>query len=281
MGAGCTRESPWSPCGQAVRVSARVSVLIGVRNTPWLRGALDTLCWQTFRDFETIVVDDGSDIITQLCLEEAGAEFAQVGLGLVIIRKDRSEGLTRALIDAAEVAGGDFLARLDADDTAWPERFAHQVAFLDRHPEVGVLGTWGYLFDEVGRPLMSLQPPTDHAMIRDHLRSYNPLIHSSVMMRRAVYDAAGGYDPTFQMAQDYDLWLRLRWQTRFAVLPEILMTRRLHPFMQSIVRAQERRRSEARARWRAWRRGDFRWWELPWTAKPMLAVAWHAGREWP
>ena len=252
---------------------------MGVRNTPWLRGALESLRWQTYREFETIIVDDGSDDITQCCLEEAEVASAAAGLGMVIQCNADPAGLTQALIDAAGLATGEFLARLDADDTAWPERFARQVAFLDAHPEVGVLGTWGTLMDEEGRPLMPLQPPTAHERIVEDLRSYNPLIHSSVMMRRAVYDAVGGYDRTFPMAQDYDLWLRLRRRTRFATLPEVLMCRRLHPGMQSITRAQERRRCEARARWRAWRRGNFRWWELPWTAKPLLALAWHAGKE--
>lgn len=262
-------------------MTPRISVLMGVRNTPWLRGALESLQWQTFLDFETIVVDDGSDDITRLCLKQAGEASAVLGLRMRVLHKAHSEGLTRALIDAAGVADGEFLARLDADDTAWPERFARQVAFLDAHPDVGVLGTWGAMMDEAGRPLGFLRPPPAHEMIVEDLRSYNPLAHSSVMMRRAVYDDVGGYDRTFPMAQDYDLWLRLRRRTRFANLPDVLMCRRIHPGMQSIARAQERCRCEARARWRAWRQGDFRWWELPWTAKPMLALAWHAGREWP
>ena len=172
MGARSAHSVAGRPDRETERVSARVSVLMGVRDTPWLRGALESLRWQTYRDFEVIIVDDESDDITLLCLEEAQVALAATGLGVVIIHNRISEGLTRALIDAAMAASGEFLARLDADDTAWPERLARQVAFLDRHPEVGVLGTWGAMMDEQGRPLGAFRPPAAHERIVEE-RSYS------------------------------------------------------------------------------------------------------------
>jgi hypothetical protein len=93
------------------------------------------------------------------------------------------------------------------------------------------------------------------------------------MARRALITRAGGYDPDFPVAQDYDLWLRLAALTRMANLPEALVTRRLVAGRVTAAREDDRLRAEARARWRAVRRGDYPPWSVVWAVRPLLALA--------
>jgi hypothetical protein len=98
-------------------------------------------------------------------------------------------------------------------------------------------------------------------------------VHSSLMMRRAVLDRVGGYDPALPVAQDYDLWMRMARVTGLANLPEPLVIRRLPPGRVSAIREDERLRAEARVRWRAVRSRAYPWWCAVFAARPLAALA--------
>jgi len=128
-------------------------------------------------------------------------------------------GLTRALNLALGLARAPIVARLDADDVALPERLARQVAFLDAHPDVGVLGSAAREVNGDGREVRVVRPPEDDAALRHALIRRNPMVHSTVTMRRRAVEGVGGYDARFAVAQDYDLWMRLASVTRLAKPP--------------------------------------------------------------
>ena len=153
------------------------------------------------------------------------------------------------------------------------ERLACQRQFLDANPQVGLLGTGAREVDLGGREVAIVRPPADDAAIRRVLIRENPFVHSSVMMRRSALERAGGYDPAFTVAQDYDLWMRLARVTRLANLPEPLVIRRLGPGRVSAVRDDERLRAEARVRWRAVRSRAYPWWCAVFAVRPLLALA--------
>jgi hypothetical protein len=165
------------------------------------------------------------------------------------------------------------LARLDADDVALPERLARQVAYLDAHPNVGLLGTAAREVDPSGRELRTVRPPTDDADLRRALIRENPFVHSSMVMRRTAIDLVKGYDPGFPVAQDYDLWMRMSRVTRMANLAEPLVIRRILPGRVTATRDTERLRTEARVRWRAVRAGTYPAWCLLFALRPFLAQA--------
>jgi hypothetical protein len=93
------------------------------------------------------------------------------------------------------------------------------------------------------------------------------------MMRRSVLDRAGRYDPSFPVAQDYDLWMRMARISRVANLPELLVIRRLPPGRISAVRNNERLLAEARVRWRAVRSHAYPWWCVVFALRPVTALA--------
>ena len=244
-----------------------VSVLMGVRDgAPWVAGSIESILGQTLGDLELIVVDDGSTDDTPMLL-------ARVGDPRLVVERQAPAGLTRALGRALARARGALVARLDADDVARPDRLERQHAFLAAHPEVGLLGSAARVVDEAGREVGRIRPPEDDATLRRALIRRNPFVHSSIMARRALITQAGGYDPDFPVAQDYDLWLRLAPLTRMANLPEALVTRRLVAGRVTATREDDRLRAEARARWRAVRRGTYPAWSAVWALRPLLALA--------
>ena len=244
-----------------------VSVLMPVRNgVPWVREAVTSVLAQTAGDLELIVIDDGSTDATP----EVLADFRDPRLR---IERRPSAGLTRALVRALELARAPLVARLDADDLALPDRFARQRRFLDARPEVGLLGTGAREVDPSGREVGIVRPPADDEAIRRALIRANPFVHSSVVMRRAALDLVGGYDPSFPVAQDYDLWMRLARVTRLANLPEPLVIRRLGAGRVTAVRDDDRLRAEARIRWRAVRSRVYPWWCAAFALRPLAALA--------
>ena len=233
--------------------SPRVSVVMAVHDgAPWVKDAVASVLSQTLADLELIVVDDGSADATPALLAGVGDRRLRVE------RRSRA-GLTRALNAALALARAPLVARLDADDVALPERLARQVAFLDAHPEVGVLGSAAREVNGDGREVRVVRPPEDDGALRRALIRENPMVHSTVTMRRSLVETVGGYDARFV--------------TRLANLPDTLVVRRLLPGRVSVARDTDRLRAEARARWRAVRAGAYPAWCLLFALRPMLAAA--------
>ena len=144
---------------------------------------------------------------------------------------------------------------------------------LERAPGVGLLGTAARELDTSGRLVRIVQPPVDDAALRRALIRANPFVHSSVMVRRALLEAAGGYDETLPVAQDYDLWMRLARVTRLANLADVLVVRHLGARRVSVEREDDRLRAETRVRWRAVREGVYPPWCAVFAVRPALALA--------
>jgi glycosyltransferase involved in cell wall biosynthesis len=244
-----------------------VSVLMSARDAaPWVRHAVESVLGQTAADLELIVIDDGSS-------DDTPAVLASIADPRLRVERQPAAGLAASLNRAARLARAPLLARLDADDLAMPERLARQRAFLAAHPDVGLLGTGATEADAGGRAVARVTPPAGDAAIRRALISRNPFVHSSVVVRRPVFERAGGYDERVRVAQDYDLWMRVSVLTRMANLPEALVVRRLRPHGVSAARDGDRLRAEARVRWRAVRAGLYPWWCAAYLARPLAALA--------
>ncbi|MEM8875455.1 MAG: glycosyltransferase [Planctomycetota bacterium] len=200
----------------------RVSVILASYNAEaFIRAAVDSILAQTFTDFEFIIVDDGSTDQSRAILH--GYDDPRIRL----IEQDNI-GLTPTLNKACKLATGDLLARMDADDVAKPDRFAKQVAFLDAHPEVAVLGGAYELVDDRGRLLRVQHQPTDNATLQELcLVGKVPICHPLVMMRRGVFEQVGGYDESYSASQDLDLWLRMGEHGDLASLPDVLLQYRM------------------------------------------------------
>ncbi|MBP1691228.1 MAG: glycosyl transferase, family 2, partial [Bacteroidetes bacterium] len=194
-----------APQGDASRCSApRVSVVLATHNdAPYLPMAMESLLQQSFDDFECIIIDDASTDETARILQR------YVDPRIRLVRHETQRGLTYSLIEAVSLCRGEYIARMDGDDLALPTRFAQQVEFLDGHPDIGLVGT-GFMYIDGQNNLLGAEPvyATDE-QIRLRLLTHNCFGHGTVMFRRTILNDAGGYDPTYRYAQDYDLWLRI------------------------------------------------------------------------
>ena len=181
----------------------KVSVVMSVHNGErHLREAVDSILNQTFTDFEFIIVDDGSTDETPFILND------YLDPRIVRCRNESNLGLTRSLNRGLAVAQGEYIARMDADDLALPQRLAMQVGVLDGNERVGAIGSWCILQYEDGRRITLSRPCTD-VEIRWALLFDNYLPHPGVLLRRTAVERVGGYNEKFAYAQDYDLFSRL------------------------------------------------------------------------
>ncbi len=202
----------------------RVTVLMSVYNGErYLRDAVDSVLNQTFQDFEFIIVNDGSTDGTSQIL----AEYAEQDPRIRVIHNQTNTGVTISLNKGLAVAGGKYIARMDADDISAPDRLIKQVSYMDTHPDIGALGSWVEFVDEKGVTLGDWRMPCSPGLIRWSLFFGNCMAHASVMMRYDLLEQVGFYSPEFSYAQDYDLWSRLSAVCRMANLPEILLKRRV------------------------------------------------------
>ena len=214
-----------------------VTVLMAVYNgQQYLRRAVDSVLAQTFTDFDFVVIDDGSTDGSAEILRAYAAADPRVRL---ISRPNR--GLTPSLNEGLRAAAGRYVARMDSDDVCLPERFAAQVAFLDAHPDVTLVGTEVELIDPAGLPIRTMpQLWGDHASIdRALLTKGWPLVHPAVMFRRDAVMALGGYDERYRTNQDHDLFLRIAEHGQLANIPRVLLKYRQHFTSVSLAKSKQ------------------------------------------
>jgi glycosyltransferase involved in cell wall biosynthesis len=189
---------------------------------PHVAQSVESVLGQTMSDIELIVVDDGSTDDTNQILGRYAARDSRI----VLIEIEHA-GISAALNHGWRAAKADYVARLDSDDLALPDRLARQADFLDAHPSVAAVGGATILIDDAGRTGSTVHYPTEPASIRTLLLRRNCFAHPAVTIRRSALEAVDGY--RFDHVEDYDLWLRLSERFELANLPEPVILYRQHP----------------------------------------------------
>ena len=244
-------------------VSVVMSVFNGER---FVRQAISSIFAQRLGALELIVIDDGSDDRTAEIIE------AMDDPRLRFVSR-RHTGLSAALNAAVSLARAPLIARMDVDDVADPRRLELQLAFLEAHPDVGLLGTAVRLTDYHGSDLGVWRPPTADADIRRRMIRSNQFAHPTIVFRKSLFESIGGYREDMPLAQDYDLWLRMLTRCMAANLGDPLLLRRLGPAQFGTVPETRQIRWALRARLGALRRGDFPLRDAMGLARPLMAAA--------
>jgi glycosyltransferase involved in cell wall biosynthesis len=220
-----------------------VTVLMPVYNAErYLRAAIDSILTQTYSDFEFLILNDMSTDASRSII--TSYRDARIRL----IDNEQNLGLTRTLNKGLRVCAGNYVARHDADDIACPNRLALQIAFLEEHRDVGLLGTQAWWIDQNGRYKgVVLEKAEEHDSLRWDLLFDNGFIHTTVMFRKdIILEKLGGYDESFLFCQDYELWSRVALASRVHNLPRRLVLYRVHSHsmterMREISRVENRR----------------------------------------
>jgi glycosyltransferase involved in cell wall biosynthesis len=199
-----------------------VSVLMPVYNAGLhVEEAIRSILSQTFTNFELLVFNDGSIDNSSAIIKAIQDER------IIFFDHAKNAGYVAHLNEGLRIARGKYIARMDADDIALPQRFAQQVALLEQRPEVGICGTEYDTFD--AQSYVASVPISD-AEIREYMLAYNPMGHPTVMFRKALVEQHGlCYEHSYMPAEDYKLWYEFSKIAKIENLPEILLHYRVHP----------------------------------------------------
>ncbi len=170
---------------------------------PYLRSSVESILGQTFGDFEFVIVDDGSRDDSVAIVES----YRDPRIRLV--RNERNKGQTPCLNQGLALARGMWVARQDADDLSRPRRLERQMERLRQDENLALLGCQAWLVDERGKFTGLLDVAAGPESIAWAGLWENPFVHTAAVFRREVVAGLGGYDESFRICQDYDLWMRV------------------------------------------------------------------------
>jgi glycosyltransferase involved in cell wall biosynthesis len=183
-----------------------VSVLMTVFNAEkYLAKSIESIAHQTFSDWEFLIVDDAS---TDDSVKIA-QEYAWKDQRIRVIQNEVNKGQTACLNQGLNEVRGKWTARQDADDLSLPTRLEQQMNCVSHHPTLALVGSCGFMIDSLDRLVGLLDVPLRQEVIYWSAAIANPFLHTSVLFQTDIVRFLGGYDATYHIAQDYDLWGRL------------------------------------------------------------------------
>jgi glycosyltransferase involved in cell wall biosynthesis len=242
-----------------VRSKPQVSVIMPVYNAQdYLPEAIESILRQTYKNFEFIIVDDASTDRSWQIIRK----YERANPGII-----RAIRLTKNLNcggDACANAGfrkarGKYIARMDADDIAHPDRLLRQVQYLEKHRRIIVLGTQAYVINKEGKITGEKSEPTTDKDIRENYFIFHPMIHPSVMIRRRLLPKRKNlYKISYNANNDLLTFFGLLQKGQFANLPEKLLYYRIHGHNDSLIDPKGRFLNTVKIRWYAWRRLGYR-----------------------
>lgn len=200
----------------------KISVVMAVYNgIPYIEEAIKSILGQSYKNFELIIVNDASTDETLKYLKSLRDKR------IIIINNSKNLGLAASLNNALEVARGEYIARMDADDISMPERLETQLKYLEEHPQITLCGCWADLIDEKGIKTGSKRYTTQPEKIKSTLLNFPCIIHPTFFARRKFYIELKGYDSKFDFAEDYELLMRARNKFQMANINKTLFKWRL------------------------------------------------------
>lgn len=221
--------------------SPQISVVLPVHNgASFIAASIQSLLDQSFRDFELIIMDDGSDDATEQIIRSFTDNR------IVYIKSETKKGIVYQLNTGIGLARGRYIARMDADDISHPDRFRQQFTFMEKNPDVGICGACVEIISE-GRERVNhgkiARMPQDDSEIKLLLFQKSPFFHPTVFFRKSLLDNGNlKYDPLFEYAEDYKLWVDIFDKTCFHNLQDPLLKYRVHHHNTSLSRQEKQQR---------------------------------------
>lgn len=197
-----------------------VSVVMPVYNASvFLRAAIESIINQSFKDFELILINDGSTDDSEIIIRS----YNDVRIRY---KFQQNGGVANALNTGLRMAAGKYIWRHDADDTSLPDKLKQQVEFLEKNPVYALCATQIAFMTERGKIALNFRQPKDHyfddapfiEVKREHFNPYSPITHATVLIKRDIIEEFRGFRTEFLTAEDVDLWLRIIQKHKAAVL---------------------------------------------------------------
>ena len=208
----------------------KISVIMSVYNgMPFLKEAVESVLKQTYKNFEFIIIDDGSKDKSWQHLKSL--KDARIK----IIKNKKNLGLAASLNKALRHTLGDYVARMDADDVSYPERLTTQIKYMEKNPQIDICGSFVSVIDKDGKIIGQIKKPLTDSKIKKELFWLPPLLHPTWFARKEVFEKLNGYDEKWDYVEDFEFLTRARDFT-MANIPKNLV----------LFRSQATRRSQAR-----------------------------------
>ena len=206
-------------------MTPKVSVIMSAYAEPidWIKQSLDSILCQTYGNYEIIIVNDKPD---REELKNLLVDYSSKDSRVIIISNEENIGLTKSLNKALNIANGKYIARMDADDYSHSTRFDKQVAFLDSHPEIVMVGCYARVMDETGKIVDEMHTSDDYIYLRSMMPFNQPVYHPSMMYRREIEGTPIRYNEEMRVSQDYELCSRLI-KYPLSNIPEYLLDYRM------------------------------------------------------
>lgn len=169
-----------------------------------ITASIDSIIQQTHKAFELLIFDDSTDERTREAIDSFRSDSR-----VKIFRSDKRLGFVSSLNMGLEKAQGEYIARMDGDDIALPERLEKEVVFLEKHKNIYVVGGQIDIINDQGEIISSRKYPVAGVKLYLFSALRNPLAHPTIMMRRELIDKGFRYDEKLKMSEDLDLWLRI------------------------------------------------------------------------
>jgi len=202
-----------------------ISVIMPVYNgEKYLSEAIESILSQTFKDFEFIIINDGSTDQTENIIKSYNDSR-------IIYKKNvENLGLSKSFNIGIALSHGEYIARMDADDISVPKRFERQIQFLKKRLAVDIVGSSMTLVDEHGEEYDTYRRQLDHVDIKFSCLFSTPMMHPTVMGKTKIFKDHH-YNENLRNSEDYELWSRLLFETNthFANIHEPLLLYRIYP----------------------------------------------------
>jgi glycosyltransferase involved in cell wall biosynthesis len=212
-----------------------VSVVMPVYNTArFLPDAIESVLSQTYSNFEFIIIDDAST--------DGSWEIIQAYMNrdrrIRSYRNNQNRHIVYSRNSGIQQSEGDYVAFLDSDDIALPNRVERQVAYMIATPRCGVCGSNFMIIDPFGNTLGTKKFPEKDEDIRNSFFYFNPFAQNTVLIRKRCFDRVGLYNDAFRNAEDLDMWIRIGAEFELHNLQEFLVKYRIHE-NNSILKSQK------------------------------------------
>lgn len=193
-----------------------VSIIMSVKNGyDSLSDTIVSVLNQTYKDFEFIIVDDGSTDNTYQLL----CDYATKDGRIKVLKNDKNLGLTKSLNRAIKEASSEYIGRIDAGDKWYPEKLEKQMLYINEYPETVLIGTQAELIDVANGHIERTTYQTSNQDIKfAFIKGNNPFIHSSVVFKKVL-----PYNENAMHVEDYELWSELFFLGEFHILNEYLV----------------------------------------------------------
>jgi len=248
----------------------KISVIMPNYNAGrFIAEAIESILGQTFQDFEFIIIDDGSTDDSWGIIQN----YARKDARIIALKNETNLKICETLNRGLKIAKGGYIARMDSDDVALPERLEIQHQFMEKieNQAIGACGTFCLVIDESGKVLRKKEFPVENEQIKNAFWFRNPIQHSSAIIRKECFDAMGLYDENFVLVEDYDLWMRIGQKFKLHNIPEDCLKYRISGLNTILKKQRKILRAVVRLRLKAIREYGY---EISIKGRISLVITW-------